>query len=1399
MSLRSPSSSVVPDSEYENDSYDVFYNPSADNLYQENGAHNEVLKVNHTHHPESPKAQDSHEVPELKSISSGGRLLRKRKAIQKMPYSLERIRHQELLQGFDVTSFEDNCEQIVLPKSAVKDIFQGVSVPGPAYSRDRENLEGSRRAEELNSSGIATPRQRTVSNGNPELRSPDSIVNDIQEERKRDVEDEGRADLVHTQEQILFRGRVLNMKTGYRGVLPRVAWEKSLKKAANIRGPKRRKLLADQKGVAKRRLAPHKNNQDDLLLNDLIASDEDSEIEEENLYNLGNHVDPHYWHELEEYYKGKYMDDYLSEESSEPNELFERGNDIIDLEHNDDESPIRRPLYGSSPIIVHEQSEPGTAMTSFSNDKNRKSSQRSLYRHFLRDAGSPGFVHRSKRRVRAQNATSSRNTAAMSNKTDSKYVSRKSFTDDQPKINKNKSKKPGMPIPGIFPGPSSDLNRRANVFSTVVEALSSHYVSRGTRQNGVPPAKTQVFDKAHEESKNMPCGGVFDSLLTKKSIKAPDIVKIMLSNKQYTLSKLDDNGTFATLRNVFNHILNIGVTDIELVKLSDTLTLFLLYYNRPGIHEILSDFYKRFTFKVVALREAAKPIHFYQISLCQLMFLELSRCSDIANSFKTKLETTIIHNVVSFFDLISVCEEDMILSETNYLSSSYSLLAAIIKEIDAVERLWNLLGTKKVKHQVFFILLKLFPPKQENWRLLQLENRYTAMLNVLKIVNFCLFELNWPVTDELVLLFHRLYKTRRFENFSEEETMTTQNQVITSCRQEFVSKTIFNSYLAILRSTALSSCLVEKIVPISEVSENDSHGIVINRTNLLLALAENSSINLEKRVEQLLRPLLTAEYIKSKNKNSLEMICGSILSSSICLFEINAFKKYSFRAKTIVSCFKLLVFEREYLSNIWITFLGHLEKILEIQSHSYTNVLKDIYPCLLLMAQKKYFQNGMIILMRLYMRKLNELGPAWVEANLFQGFKRCAHESTGWIDYYCKIGQFLIEKQVISWWSFYMYNKIQGSSSKMLCFDHKIVQLCDSHSFDLIKKPLFSMAVDEILRNETTLFACFIKELLNREKGTTTSYDFHQTEANKLHVIKRLCTVMSALSYKDLMSKLISNIKKYYQNKSLTISFVKPLVEFLNSNHVDLIKSSHDFLFLKRELKISDKETDKSHFRHIFVSQRDPILRACYIEEGLIHASAIKEGVEDYMEKLSSLFSFPSFSDPFAFFSTLIEAHLVPNENNDLFQRKVSIGLYYLRLINDILISRYLQVEVNAFLELCKMHKTLCTKIRWSDFQAFATGRYFLFETMRYQLNVLRIADGFWELKPLMETTREFLLGVCSDGNQQEAILQLSSKIEEIISQSSDTCFSNDLDIDPFEQSKMESTLQEFIINRDIT
>lgn len=211
--------------------------------------------------------EDDMHIKELAHYTNSiRRTLRKRKPIQKMPYSLDRIRHRQLLKGYDVSNFDSVSDNIELPKGHT--YYESNRDPDVSQTKNIQQDEmihlhrtlGRRHIhlsedEEEGEEGEEEREEDTSFHKEYEMPSATKFLNDIQDESgewESDSDDKSSNDY---NDNVLFRGRQVNLKTGYKGVLPKAAWKKALheeNERAYYKHKESYNKKSPRKGLAKR-------------------------------------------------------------------------------------------------------------------------------------------------------------------------------------------------------------------------------------------------------------------------------------------------------------------------------------------------------------------------------------------------------------------------------------------------------------------------------------------------------------------------------------------------------------------------------------------------------------------------------------------------------------------------------------------------------------------------------------------------------------------------------------------------------------------------------------------------------------------------------------------------------------------------------------------------------------------------------------------------------------------------------------------------------------------------------------------------------------------------------------------------------------------------------------------
>lgn len=1309
------------------------------------------------------------------------RNFRQRKAIQKLPYSLDRIKHRQLLQGYDVSSFEAVSEEITIP--ARPTLITGSKQVGENVGNLAANEQ--RASQSYGSLQVDHGRsQSSESEGHQTSWSEDSI------------DSEKEADSAEDEQKIVFRGRKVDIEKGYRGILPRMAWEKAFYRTESSSKVRKRAVAEDRKGLAKRKVIPARaSNQDQVLLEDLVVPDNRlEEIEAPTIEDHTNGFNEEYQKEILElekmsaYYQNKYHEELSSDGPSDehPDFISLEGQkmDSFNIKFHEDAAGDEVSIVAEKRDLSDEtdgaiENDTGTIEAMLTrqihSEKTKHPPLRSPKRYRYRRGES---VHkrsknfaRSARPIKAARKFIRKFTQAPrenalelpSSRLDPSTGIDLTYDYETDIEKKPPVKKPKKNHFGVYPEQDSELNRAAKTFTTIIEGPSRNYAISALQKHD-DPETTGTLESLNINDKS----GVhhyfqaIDTLLMGKYTKPPDIVKFRISNKQYTLSRFEDTKICQGLTEVFDRIINTGITNAELINVSDAMTAFLLHLNQKSVYGPISNFHSKFRSKVNSSRINAKPIHFLQIAVCQFMLLEVTKYADASRTFRLEIEGEIINHIVSFFKLLSACQESILQLDLEYLHWAFDIIAVVVKILEGVELLWQRLENEKLPSRILKIVVDLFPTGKPRWSILEVDGDFESVSRGMDFVRYCTQKYQWHITDEVILLFDRVFKKRRYENFAEETQSFKRSKVMypqTQCSQ--CEKTLFDDYLQLLRSFKLTTSLVERIVPMSEISLSDSLSVVINRLNLIIVLSETSALNSEKRLEELVKSVVQNKFLASKDINSLKLICESVLNAVLRLFEIHGTKKSFFKASSVVPMFKFIVMKHSEVEPAWTHFLERLDRCCEALNRYSSTFLRTLYPCFPLMCQKDGQQKQRVLFLDLYLTRLPILGASWVHTNLFQTVQGLVHDSGLWIDHYCTVGKFLIENNILTWWTFYMYNNVKNSPAFRLQFSYQIARLCDQQSFDLIKRSLFETAAESFFRDKSALFAHFVSKLIDREDESGKRFKLRSMVDVSSIRLEPFVSVLSKLSYSDLIFKLVSQVRLLYRDGEISVEVANRLTNIFNLKFVDQVKDNYDFLLLKRDLEISDRETDKSSFREAFKSFHDTLSQICFLERGLIQAANTDDELAEYLDKIKSLFTFSVISDPFYFVTSIIDAHL--RGRRDCWHVKARIVALYLLLMNEVLVARFSQVSPNEFLDLCRLFRIVCERLPLAELKCHPSMGLYIQESIKFQVIVLKISQGFLEQESLIACSKSFLHGTKPKTLPKST--ELSEKIHEFVSQ----------------------------------
>ncbi|GMM57196.1 Mms22 protein [Maudiozyma humilis] len=1396
----------------------------------------ENTPVNAASEPVTSIVEPSDEPEQSYTLS--GRALRKRTAIQKLPYSLERIKHRQQLQGFDVSNFDSVSNEVDLPalsertggehentqwthltsndgKQAATDSMPylggGIDHDSDFSQYLSDNMTDD--ADEDDDSPIVHKRLVHTAHNTAHL----SLSDVSDPEDNDDNENNGTSSNEEDTQNIIFRGRALNVKTGYKGVLPRSAWMRELEKLnRNTRKPiyrsKKRRML--HKGTAVRKKGrPSTTISNDALMAELMVDDSEGTDFDRSEYIRQNpeSVATNELKELDEYYHKRYgSNDYpidlsnsqLKEPSqNEPRRRRElESHEVINVDSdgfmsdiNADVSSDEDPMHIIEPtdyqgiseesnrgIIDSMLSRPTRVRTAQSHRKkeNKKRSAQPARKRISQVSRRPKTTHGVRKKIVVPGR---KNTAAV-RRTAMKIPTKVQERGAQVEQNQDKSKNEQEKT-----RKKRQTKAPVNSFLTVVEALGNKY--------------SAITQKVHDqELSQLPSGDtsqkpesplkILDVLSNNMVYSPPNTIKVQIANSSYTFSRFNGGDVAKTLEEMFDTIINKGSSDVELIECNKNLTEFLYFLNDLSLLTVVRSFHRGFQKRVYAGRSKAKPIHFYELAVCQLMLLEISRFTNMPNITKQNIEHDVVNNIASLFTLLAHCNIQDVGVSGELMYETYDILASVVDILDANDKLWDKFSTLKYKPDVLSVICSVFPTSKSHWQILYIDHGYKDLTAAFKFVKYCTKVCRWTVADPVILSFNEIFKKRRFFDFPEEEELSGKNFVIRSPNNKFAVGTLFNRYLTMLRSCSMTGGLADRIIPMSVITQADPALVIINRINLLIVLANGVKFNLDLAFGNLIKPLMKPVGKDSKlDTRKME----AVLNGYIAFLEISASKNsISKLGNTLSTVFKGIVPSETGTNEIWLKFIKTLSRHFGNLKNNQTLILKDLREPLQLALESVKPAQSAEAMISLFEKHLDLVSTPWLQKTLLPLIKNVAEKSVSWVDHYCCIGRYLINAKVTTWWGFYMYQGLRSSDEVELTFCSTLLKMCDDSSFNIMKETFFKLATRLFFNNESMLFRTFIVRLLKRDSGVRFNEFIVQYHHNLLFRVKIYFQRLKKAKYSSQMIDIMDSIEEKYTAGVVERDKVLQIVTFLNANYADEIKNCRSFVILKQKLNISDVETERSIFKDSFRSLGSMEDKLFFIEEHIVKSFTSPVELNALMKKLDPLFEFQMARDTLNVFGQLIEIN-IETEDLELSLLCRNITAILLEVINNNITERFYQLDKDEFAELTRIGESLVIS-RSAGRLSNTSKDAFYAESLRLMKSMLLISAGWPEQKISISICRSFLGDVESSSvHPRHALLY---RVLELLEKSSDLAKNHVLAIpDSFIISNMEQEIRD-LLNR---
>ncbi|CAL9727696.1 E3 ubiquitin-protein ligase substrate receptor Mms22p [Monosporozyma unispora] len=1276
------------------------------------------------------------------------RSLRKRTAIQRMPYSLERIKHRQLLEGYDVSSFDTVSNQVdisalekrnenVINTSLMRDINQ---VRDNMVNHEDELFEynmgivsdDSDLSFEEDDYDISIRDQNTQSNSDVSLLTS-SIVPAINDAKYNEEDD------------ILFRGKRLKVKTGYRGILPKMVWEKQLSSVGTkSKTLKRKSRHHGGKGVAVKKKTKTTTGQDNSLLNELISdgyASEDSDDFEiyHQVQNLEAQETPALV-ELDMYYHNKYDNNYLSDTSltdefdgniltKSPNLEFTRETFFTDMDHgqvplihdgnlNNDVLEDNRSAFNPLLSSRKDQSPPrAKQLKENSGIVTRK--PLSKRKNIIRRVSIKKYRHP---RIRTSHEKSTPINLQPMYPGNHLSVQNNEGAEEEEERGDKKEKK-------VRKTNHYGSNRNTTTYNTVVEALSGKFGSTSHKNSGIT--------KDHEISNDiiiipeLPSLEILDVFFKKTNLTPPKTVSISLNNVTYVLSRFNTNEIEGKLQKIFSCIISQGSTEDELFDIFKKLTNFLWQLNIPSLHPTIEDFHSKFRGKLNSLRQNAKSIHFYILAVCQLMLLEVSKYANLALVYKEKIERAILNHTASFFSILSLCYDKLIIANTEILNQSYDIMATIVDELKKKDALWTIFNEKKFIPDVVRLLCNIFPTKKPQWNVIKIEATFSGVRKTLSLVRYCYHILNWEVQNSLILKIHEVFKVKRFFDFEDEKLLSQKNKVRINPEAMYSCKTTFNGYLLLLSHMEVSNSLLERLTPISKLIIQDTSSALVNRFNLLVLLAHKSKLNYENRFQLIVTQLIDLKFIATLSPQDNNQVCQAVLNTTIFFMLNNSKKHIPLNCKVVSMTFIHLLSKSPIRKQLWKMFLMKARQIISKHKTIWPKFNKALYKCFAVFSEETDDKEMFLLFLKIYIDNLKETSSKWLQANLFPLLKHKAEISIDYVNYYCEVGDYLIKSGELNWWQFITFNGLEHNENIRFYFISKVIELCDVASFKNIEKDFYRLIVNNIETSyDNDHFWNLCKVLLFKADNTSSTFDI-TTKKNMLSYFpfwKKVFKVLGDLNFKGLVRALMEKVANLYATEKIERTCTERIITYLDGKYFQDLQDIKTFNHLRAVFNISNKDMENNEFKKSLSELPNITEQVLHIEQAVLLAD-----YDDVIEeKVLSLFSSTgSFHlNPYRIIITAIMANgRKETRSLDVFIKRMKMANFLLSTMLKANLEKFYQLKKNEYLESIQLVRFICLFHRFDNVASMQSKIYsrFMTTSATFILQMSSISMGFDE------------------------------------------------------------------------
>ncbi|SCU87335.1 LAMI_0D05666g1_1 [Lachancea mirantina] len=876
--------------------------------------------------------------------------------------------------------------------------------------------------------------------------------------------------------------------------------------------------------------------------------------------------------------------------------------------------------------------------------------------------------------------------------------------------------------------------RNRQFFETVVENEASEFTVLHSNERAYPE-DTRFHTPSRSKSRSDSIIPIIISIVNDEPLDPCQSFTASLSGKRYTVSKFSPI-CIQEIRQIFEHIIKLGASEIEILKLARFLLLFCNLCDLPDLKNAVESFHIEFRSKVNSLRDRAKAVHFYQIAICQVLLFQVSKFNNIPSSVRQELQSKIIDNTVACVRLLSKCYAKATADDISLLKDSMQMLGILLTKQQLTISFWERLSAFSLQSELLLFTLEMFPVHHTFWNALDIGgNSFNSMSSNILFVESALNTHLWKADDYLLLRLYELFKRRKFTDFEEERSKMSSDAAIISSHLDVGPATLFNRFLAIVSTSNLSQAMIEKMTPLSELTTHDSETLLVNRINLLIVLARKSRKSHEKQLESLVSPFLAGD----KQPRMTERSFISILSGVSSLLELNSSRDVPFKGRILVSLCQVTVkAHRPGLDNQWNSFLTQIPSFVEKMGKTKGVFLKGCFPTLTCMIEDRTRFVTLTSIFSLYANNVESLEAPWVQTHLYQFLITNAPKDVRLLDPCCKVMNYLVGENRLTWWSILSYNPFGEQDDIKLQFLTKLLTYCGRTVFEQIKFALYQVVVELLLRRADSLFVKYLLSLAGKDENFKPQiYGF--SFVGHVELICKVLRAFEAAGYVNLIKDCVKNLKVDFLQQPNKRDLHARIMEFINSGFFDKVKAEDDFLYLKEQFNISNVETEKSAFRELLRMKTNDFERAFLVQDRLVQSFKNRGNFLAFVDALKCSFAQNVYENDITFICSLIQVNAMINWNtrSDINWALLSV---LVGIINKMMGDQCCQVSPSEFLPLIQLHQLLCHGFsRTLVIRKNSLILNFWVEMCTFMRRILMLASGFAEYDSLIEDTRLFL------------------------------------------------------------